>query len=90
MSTPSITPEQKTKILGALKSGTTLPDLAKEYRVSEDAIIGLLSKDTNKAPANTGEVTRLQKEIQQLKELLGALLIERELAKKKRPPTVMA
>lgn len=90
MSTPSITPEQKGKIIAALKSGTPLTDLAKEYRMSEDAIIGLLSKDTAKAPTNTGEVTRLLREIQQLKELLGALLIERELAKKKRPPTVMA
>lgn len=90
MSTPSITPEQKGKIVAALKSGTPLPDLAKEYRVSEDTIIGLLSKDTGKASVNTGEVTRLLKEIQQLKEILGELFIERELAKKKRPPTVMA
>lgn len=95
MSTQSITPEQKPKILAALKSGTSVSDLAKEYHVAEDTIKELIqkdssktsapAKDTPKVPSTAGDNARLRKENQQLRDILGAFLIEKELAKKTVP-----
>lgn len=82
MTTLPTPPEIKNKILAALKSGTSIGDLAKEYHLPEDTIKGWLPKDTQKAPTGTAELTRLRREIQQLKEILGSILLERELAKR--------
>ena len=82
MATLPTPPELKAKILATLKSGTPLSDLAKEYHLAEDTIRGWLPKDTKKAPTGTAELTRLRRENQQLKEILGSILLERELAKR--------
>jgi transposase-like protein len=56
--------------------------IAQEHGISDKTIYGWLGKGLTGQPT-WAEVTKLKRENQALKELLGKLLYERELAQKK-------
>lgn len=82
MSNP-ITPELRAKILSAIKDeGLSIVDAAKNYNFTEDTIKKWLRATADNAHTSGSEFLRLKKENQVLKELIGSLLLEKELQKK--------
>ena len=82
MSNP-ITPEIRAKILSAIKDeGLSIADAATNYGFSEDTIKKWLRATADNAQTSSSEFQRLRKENQALKELIGSLLLEKELQKK--------
>lgn len=83
MSTPSFDPEIRAKILSSIKDdGLAIPDVAKTYSVHEATIRRWLRGNADNGATSGSELQRTRKENQQLKEIIGNLLLERELAKK--------
>ncbi len=82
MSNP-ITPELRAKILSAIKDdGISITDAAKNYNFTEDTIKKWLRGSVNNDYSSSYELQRLRKENQVLKEVIGTLLLEKELQKK--------
>lgn len=77
-----IAKEVKEEILSKVKLGEPVAGLAKQYGVSDKAIYNWLrGKITNKV--SWLEHVKLQKENQQLKEIIGVLSLEIEKSKKR-------
>lgn len=82
MSTP-ITPEIRAKILSSIKDdGMSLTDAAQTYNLHHDTIRKWLRGSVDNAATSQGELSRLRRENQVLKEIIGTLILERESAKK--------
>jgi len=78
-----ITPEIRAKILSAIKDdGISIADAAKNYNFTEDTIKKWLRGSANNSNTSSYELQRLRKEVQVLKEVIGTLLLEKELQKK--------
>ncbi len=74
----------KQQILERVKdSGVPVMQIAQEHGISDKTIYGWLSKGATASPSWL-ELNRLKKENAALKELLGRVMLETELAKKKR------
>ena len=79
-----ITKEIKEEILHKIKiKGLTVSSAAEKYGISSKTIYTWLSQQNEKAPSAL-EVSRLKRENQQLKEIIGMLTIEMERLKKGR------
>lgn len=84
MSTTS--PEVRAQILSAIKDdGVTVPEAAKAHNVSEDAVYKWLKIKADNAHTSSSELARLRRENSTLREIIGNLMLERELAKKNFP-----
>lgn len=82
MSNP-ITPELRAKILSAIKDdGISISEAATTYGFTEDTIKKWLRGSAENSHSSSTELWRLKKENQVLKELIGNLLLEKELKKK--------
>lgn len=82
MSNP-ITPELRAKILSAIKDdGISIVEAAKNYNFTEDTIKKWLRGSANNGYSSSYELQRLRKENQVLKEVIGTLLLEKEMQKK--------
>ncbi len=82
MSTP-IAPETRAKILSSIKDeGASIQEAAKTYNLAEDTIRRWIRGTADNAGSSTSELQRLRRENQALKEIIGSLLLERELSKK--------
>ena len=82
MSTP-ITPDIKAKILSAIKDdGKSIEEAAQTYNLHQDTIRRWLRGTADNASTSNGELQRLRRENQTLKEIIGNLILEREAAKK--------
>lgn len=82
MSNP-ITPELRAKILSSIKDdGISVADASASYGFTEDTIKKWLRGSAENSSGSSSEVLRLKKENQILKELIGNLLLEKELKKK--------
>jgi len=82
MSNP-ITPELRAKILSAIKDdGLSIIEVAKNYNFAEDTIKKWLRGSANNGYSSSYELQRLRKENQVLKEVIGTLLLEKEMQKK--------
>lgn len=82
MSTP-ISPDIRAKILSAIKDdGQSIEEAAQTYNLHHDTIRRWLKGTADNASTSSGELTRLRKENQTLKEIIGSLILERESAKK--------
>ncbi len=80
---PVVSADVKQQILNRIKNdGVPIAQLAEEHGLSANTIYGWLSKGLKGQPTWM-EVTKLKRENQALKELLGKLLYERETAQKK-------
>jgi transposase-like protein len=77
-----IAKEVKEEILGKVKAGESVIDLGKLYGISEKTIYNWLkAKVTNKV--SWLEVSKLKRENQQLREIIGILTLEIEKSKKR-------
>lgn len=82
MSNP-ITPELRAKVLSAIKDeGLSITVAATNYGFTEDTIKKWLRGSADNAHTSSSELQRYKKENQILKELIGSLLLEKELQKK--------
>jgi len=76
--------EIKEEILHKIKTeGLTVSKAAEQYGVSTKTIYGWLSRQNEKVP-NILEISRLKRENQQLKEIVGMLTMEIEKTKRGR------
>jgi transposase-like protein len=77
-----IAPEVKSEVLSKIKSGESVASLAEKYGISVKTIYGWLRwETTNKV--SWMEYSRLKKENQTLKEIVGVLTLEIQKSKKK-------
>ena len=80
---PVVSADVKQQILNRIKNdGIPVTRLAEEHGLSANTIYGWLSKGLKGQPTWM-EVARLKKENRALKELLGRVMYERDVAQKK-------
>lgn len=83
MTITPLTPELRAQILSSIKDeGTSIADVAQTYGFAEDTIRKWIRQSADNAHTSSGELQRLRKENQLLKEIIGSLIFERESAKK--------
>jgi transposase-like protein len=86
MSTPQLSPEIRAKIISPIKDdGMSIADAAKTYNFTEDTIKKWLRASLDNAHTSSSELYRLRREVQQLKEIIGSLMLEREASKQNLP-----
>jgi len=79
-----ISADVKRQILDRIKEGgVSISQIAEEHGISNRTIYGWLSKGASSAPSWL-ELNRLKRENTALKELLGRVMLETELSKKKK------
>ncbi len=79
-----IKPEQRAKIMSAIKDeGMSIPDAAKTFLVAEDTIKKWFRKQTRNGHTSSTEVQRLRQENQELKAIIGEMVLHQ---KKKKSP----
>jgi len=79
-----ISPEQRAKILSAIKDeGMSIIDAAKTFQVTEDTIKKWMRKQTKNSHTSSTEVQRLKQENQDLKAIIGEMVLHQ---KKKKGP----
>jgi len=74
--------EIKNEIIAKVKSGTKVVELSKQYGVSEQTIYSWL-KQKVEGGVSVLEHSKLKKENEQLKQIIGVLTLELEKTKKK-------
>ena len=80
---PVVSADVKQQILNRIKNdGIPIAQIAQEHGISQKSIYNWLAKGVEGQPTWM-EVAKLKKENRSLKELLGALLYERDVAQKK-------
>lgn len=78
-----ISPEQRAKIISSIKDeGMSIIDAAKTYLVTEKTIRSWLRKQTKNAHTSSTEVQKLRQENDQLKMLLGEMLLHQKMKRK--------
>lgn len=78
-----ITDELRAKVISAVKDdGLSIAEAAKTYNFSEWTIRKWLRGGADNAHTSSSELQRLRRENQALKEIIGNVLLERELSKK--------
>lgn len=78
-----ISPEQRAKILSAIKDeGMSIPDAAKTFLVAEKTIRRWLRKQTHNAHTSSTEVQKLRQENQELKAIIGEMVLHQKMKKK--------
>jgi hypothetical protein len=84
MSSPTpIAPEIRAKILSAVKDdGLSFAEVGRMYNISDDSVRRLVRGTLDNGHTSSSEFVRLKRENQQLKEIIGSLLLDRELTKK--------
>lgn len=83
MPTTPIAPEIRAKILSAIKDdGVSITEAAQTYNLHHDTIRKWLKGTADNAATSSSELSRLRRENQVLKEIIGTLILERESAKK--------
>ena len=80
--TTKITAELKDEILGKVKLGESVSSLSRHYDVSDKTIYRWLKEGVH-TDVSLYEYTRIRRENQQLKEIVGVLTFEFEKLKKK-------
>jgi transposase-like protein len=79
----TVPPEIKAKILSAIKDdGVLIADAAKTYNLHPDTIRKWIAGTADNAGSSSAEITRLRRENQSLKEIIGTLILEKESSKK--------
>ena len=77
-----ISPEQRAKILSAVKDeGMSITDAAKTFLITEETIRKWMKKQTRNGHTSSTEVQRLKQENQELKAIIGEMIL-REKKKK--------
>lgn len=77
-----ISPEQRAKILSAIKDeGMSIVDAAKTFLVTEDTIRKWMRKQTKNGHTSSTEVQRLKQENQDLKAIIGEMVLHQKKKK---------
>jgi len=81
---PSLTPEQKREVISRIKEkGEKVTDLSKEYGVTPKVIYNLLKRSVA-GSAQLLEYAKLKREHEALLKIVGELLIDQKLGKKRK------
>jgi transposase len=77
-----ISPEQRAKILSAIKDeGMSIVDAAKTFVITEDTIKKWMRKQTRNGHTSSTEVQRLKQENQDLKTIIGEMVLHQKKKK---------
>ncbi len=77
-----INPEQRAKILSAIKDeGMSISDAAKTFLITEDTIRKWMRKQTRNGHTSSTEVLRLKQENQDLKAIIGEMILHQKKKK---------
>lgn len=76
--------EIKEEILGKVKSGEKVMDLAKQYGISDKTIYYWLRQSTGEQVVSLVQYNRLKRENEELKRLLGEISLKLSLGEKNR------
>jgi transposase-like protein len=77
-----VTPEQKAKILSAIKDeGMSIVDAAKTFLVTEETIKKWLRKQSRNGHTSSTEVQKLRQENQDLKAIIGEMVLHNKKKK---------
>ena len=79
-----VSKEIKAEILGKVKAGQRVMELAAQYGISDKSIYGWLRHDTGEAVVSALEYNRLKRENEELKRLVGELTLNMHVQKKSR------
>lgn len=82
MATRGVSQEVKQEILSKVKAGEPVSALAKQYGISDKAIYNWIAGGTTRK-VSWMDYTKLKRENQQLKEIIGVLSLEVEKSKKR-------
>ncbi|MBI2989682.1 MAG: transposase [Candidatus Magasanikbacteria bacterium] len=75
--------EVKAKILSSIKDdGVSIAQASTTYNVTEETLRKWLRATIDNGGTSSSEIQRLRRENQQLKEIIGTLLLEKEATKK--------
>jgi len=74
--------EVKEEVLGKVRSGKKVAEVAKEHGINEMTIRTWLERDTESGTAQTLEMSRLRRENESLLRLVGQLTYESDVQKK--------
>ncbi len=77
--------EIKDEIVGKIKLGGKVQDLAKQYGVSDKSIYTWLHQDTSEEVISLVKYNKLKRENEELKRLIGELTLDMSLEKKGKP-----
>mgnify|MGYP001607799065 CR=1 FL=1 len=78
-----ISPEQRAKILSAIKDeGMPIIDAAKTFLVTEKTIRNWMRKQSRNSHTSSTEVQRLKQENSLLKEVIGEMILHQKMKKK--------
>lgn len=77
-----VSKEVKDEILEKIRTGVPVTKISEQYGISGKTIYNWLRKTVDE-PINLRELQKLRKENAALKEIIGELLIEKEMLKKK-------
>jgi len=79
-----IAKEKREEILGKVKSGEKVTELAKQYGIADNTIYGWLHKQTGDTMVSLVQYNRLKRENEELKRLLGEISLKLSLGEKNR------
>lgn len=74
--------ETKDEVLGKIRSGQRVSEVAKTYGINEMTVRSWLERDTESPAAETLEISRLRRENESLLRLIGQLTFEADTQKK--------
>lgn len=78
-----VSPEQRAKILSAVKDeGMSIPDAAKTFLIREETVKKWMRKQTKNGHTSSTEVQRLKQENQELKAIIGEMILHQKMKKK--------
>jgi transposase len=78
-----ISPEQRAKILSSIKDeGMSIPDAAKTFLIREDTVKKWMRRQTKNGHTSSTEVQRLKQENQELKAIIGEMILHQKMKKK--------
>lgn len=76
------TQEQKDEVLSAIKDGLSVVQASEQFQVSTHTIYQWLKGQVDNTGTSSLELSRLRRENAELKEIIGALTLEKKRAKK--------
>ena len=74
----------KEEIIGKVRAGERVVDLAEQYAVSTKTIYGWLRQDSGEGVVSVLDYNKLKRENEELKRLIGELTLNMHLQKKSR------
>ena len=83
MGKSKVAPEIRAEILRKIREGGNVTAISKEYGFSDKTVYRWISCSADPGDNRVLEINRLKRENQALKEIIGQITFERELAKKR-------